>query len=128
MLSEYQVREYGIVVDSVATKHLTTDGRQGTQTLYASSLVKCPLIDRGGLMGLRLYPFEEGDIDKYEIFTITSDEPWKPRSFQYGKSINLAQNRTKIKPTKVIQNVQVVGGILIIMTQVITTCLFMDLK
>src|SRR5687767_15080716 len=30
LLSEYQVREFGLVVDSVATKHLSTQGTQGT--------------------------------------------------------------------------------------------------
>ena len=50
--SEYQIREHGIVVDSIAKKHLTTDGKLGTQTLYASDLVKCPLVDRGGFNGL----------------------------------------------------------------------------
>ena len=92
LLSEYQIREYGIVVDSVALKHLTTDKRRGTQTLYASDVVKCPLIDRGGLMGLKLYPYEEGDEDKYEIFNITSDEPWKPRSYQNGNKAYLSKN------------------------------------
>src|SRR5574339_995923 len=41
LLSEYQVREHGVVIDSVASKHLTTDGKRGTQTLYASESVKC---------------------------------------------------------------------------------------
>ena len=109
LLSEYQVREYGIVVDSVATKHLTTDGKRGTQTLYASDVVKCPLIDRGGLMGLRLYPFEEGDEDKYEIFTITSDEPWVPRTFQDGNKAYVTKNLTKNNSLKIVQNVQLKG-------------------
>ena len=33
-------------------------------------------------MGVTLYPVEDGDEDKYEIFDITSDQPWVPRSFQ----------------------------------------------
>ena len=81
LLSEYQVREYDIVVDSVASKHLTTDKRRGTQTLYASEHVKCTLIERGGLIGIKLYPVEDGDEDKYVIFTITSDNLWRPRAF-----------------------------------------------
>lgn len=54
-------------------------------------------------MGLKLYPFEEGDEDKYEIFTITSDKPWVPRTFQDGNKVYLAKN----KPLKIIQNVHV---------------------
>ena len=72
-LSEYQMREHGIVVDSVASKHYTAQGVPGTQTLYASDVVRCPLVDRGGLMGITLYPVEDGDEDRYEIFDITSD-------------------------------------------------------
>ena len=46
LLSEYQVREYSIVIDFVASKHLTTDGKRGTQILYAFEHVKCPLNDK----------------------------------------------------------------------------------
>lgn len=92
LLSEYQIRKYGILVDSVASKHLTTNGQKGTQTLYASNEVKCPLNDRRGLMGLKLYPYEEGVEDRYEIFTITSDEPLRPRSYQDRKTAYMAQN------------------------------------
>ena len=42
-------------------------------------------------MGLKLYPYEEGDEDKYEIFVIISDEPWKPRSFQDGNKAYLVK-------------------------------------
>src|SRR5688500_12013295 len=41
LISEYQVREHGIVVDFVASKHLTTNGKRVTQTLYVSDEVKC---------------------------------------------------------------------------------------
>jgi len=51
------------VVYSVASKQLTTDGKRGTQTLYASEHVKCPLIDRGGLMGIKLYLVKDDDED-----------------------------------------------------------------
>jgi hypothetical protein len=81
LLSEYQMREHGIVVDSVASKHFTAKGTPDTQTLYASDVVRCPLLDRGGLMGITLYPVEDGDEEKYEIFDLTSDQTWIPRSF-----------------------------------------------
>ena len=78
LLSEYQMREYGLVVDSVASKHLSAPGTPGTQTLYVTDVVRCPLVDRGGLMGVTLYPVEDGDDNKYEIFNVTSDVPWTP--------------------------------------------------
>ena len=31
LLSEYQIREYGLVIDSVAKKHKSSYGKQGTQ-------------------------------------------------------------------------------------------------
>ena len=46
LLSEYQMREHGLVVDSVASKHFSAPGTPGTQTLYVSDVVKCPLVDR----------------------------------------------------------------------------------
>ena len=36
LLSEYQVREYGLVIDSVAKKHKSAFGNQGTQRFYIS--------------------------------------------------------------------------------------------
>lgn len=42
LLSEYQLREHGVVIDSVARKHLSTGGTYGTQTLYASEGKECP--------------------------------------------------------------------------------------
>lgn len=80
LLSEYQVREYGIVVDSVAKKHLSTGGMHGTQTIYVSKGTECPLIYRGGLMGIQVYPIEDGDEDIYEIINMTSSKPWIPKS------------------------------------------------
>ena len=49
LLAEYQMREFGLIVDSVATKHYTAPNVPGTQTLYVSDIVKCPMVDRGVL-------------------------------------------------------------------------------
>ena len=62
LLSEYQVREDGIVVDAVASKHLTTNERKRIQTFYASEHVKCPLTDRRGLMRIKLYPMMKSNM------------------------------------------------------------------
>lgn len=92
LLSEYQLREYGIVVDSVASKHFTTDGKKGTQALYATSKVNCTLLDRGGLMGIKLYPVEDGDEDEYKVYTITADQLWHLRAFQEGKAYTVQKS------------------------------------
>jgi len=105
LLSEYQSRDHRIIVDSVGTKHLTSNGTRGTQTLYASNLVKCPLIDKGGLMGLELYPVEEGNEDRYEIVTITSSNLWKPRRCQDATKTILEEKKARKVPLKVIEKI-----------------------
>ena len=82
LLSEYQIREYGLVIDSVATKHMSTHGRKGTQRFELNKWVYINFEDRGGLMGFEILPIEEGDEEKYDIFTITSPERWYPHKFQ----------------------------------------------
>ena len=37
-------------------------------------------------MGIKVYPVEDGDEDKYEIFTITTKNSWRTRAFQEGKA------------------------------------------
>src|SRR6476620_3322109 len=82
LLSEYQIREYGLVIDSVAKKHKSSHGKQGTQRFEINSWVHIDFEDRGGLMGFEILPIEDGDEDKYETFTITSPERWNPHKFQ----------------------------------------------
>jgi hypothetical protein len=84
LLAEYQMQEFGLIVDSVATKHNSAPNVPGTQTLYVSDVVRCPLVDRGGLMALVLHPVEDGDEDKYEIFDVTSDYPWTPCHYMHN--------------------------------------------
>lgn len=57
---------------------ITRKGTPGTQTLYALGSVRCPLWERGGLMGIMLYPVEDGDEDLYENFKLTFDQPCVP--------------------------------------------------
>src|SRR5688500_2361636 len=59
--SEYQLKEHGVVVNSVARKHLSTGGIHQTQTLFVSKETVFPLIDRESLMGIQIYPIENGD-------------------------------------------------------------------
>ena len=92
LLSEYQVREYGFVIDSVAEKHLKSPDVYGTQRLTLNEDVHIPFLDRGGIMGFEILPVEEGDIDevdpKFDIFEITGPKRWTParfRSVNHGK-------------------------------------------
>jgi hypothetical protein len=61
LLSEYQIREYGLVIDSVARKHKSAHGKQGTQCFQLSQHVYVNFEDRGGLMGFEILPYEDDD-------------------------------------------------------------------
>ena len=74
LLSKYQVREYGLVIDSVARKHMSAHGKRGTQRFEVNSLVIIESEDRGGLVGFEILPIEERDEDRYDIITITNFE------------------------------------------------------
>ena len=82
LLSEYQIREYGLVIDSVAKKHKSVHGKPGTQCFCVSSDVYIDFEDRGGLMGFQMLPIEEGDEQRYDVFTITNPIRWTPRKFK----------------------------------------------
>lgn len=82
LLSEYQIREHGLVIDSIAKKHMSAHGKRGTQRFQVNPWVHIDLEDREGLMGFEILPFENGDEDKYDIITITSPKRWYPNKFQ----------------------------------------------
>ena len=78
LLSEYQVREHGLVIDSVAQKHRTINNKYGTQQLYLNDVLRIPFVDQGGLMGFEILPYVDGDEARMEVHTITQNTPWKP--------------------------------------------------
>ncbi|HEY8522856.1 MAG TPA: hypothetical protein VIL14_03765, partial [Nitrososphaeraceae archaeon] len=82
LLSEYQIREYGLVIDSVAKKHYSSTKTKGTQRFQVNQWVHINFEDRGGLMGFELMPIEKGDEQRYDVITITSPEKWIPHKFQ----------------------------------------------
>ena len=47
LLSEYQIRDHGLVIDSVARKHKSTHGKPGTQCFCVNSDVYIDFEDRG---------------------------------------------------------------------------------
>jgi hypothetical protein len=81
LISEYQVRENGIAIDSVSRRHKNVNGTFGTQRMILSENVHVPFVDRGGLLGYEILPWKEGDEFVYDVFDITRDTPWKPRRF-----------------------------------------------
>ena len=81
LLSEYQIREYGLIIDSVAKKHRTGNGTRGTQRFQVNEWVHINFEDRGGLMGFEILPIEQGDEERYDIINITSPDRWRPHKF-----------------------------------------------
>ena len=104
LLSEYQIREHGYIVDSVATKHKTSLNTYGTQRIVLNDVLHLPFEDRGGLMGLEILPIEDGDIDevdpKYDIFELTDSKKWIPARFR----INTASTNDTITQTTNIES------------------------
>ena len=85
LLSEHQVRNKGIIIDSCSTTHLTnylppTYGRQQLEWTNDDGTIDwAPMIDRGGHMGIPLFPYEPGDNTKLQIINITSSDQWIPQ-------------------------------------------------
>lgn len=82
LISEYQVRDYGLVIGSVTRKHRSIHGNSGTQCFCVNSDVLIDFKDRGGLKGFELLPTEHGDEDRYNIITTTSPLRWTPREYK----------------------------------------------
>jgi hypothetical protein len=80
--SEYQTREFGLVMDSVATKHRSSHGNFGTQRLELRENEWLPFEDRGGMMGFEIHPYADGDNDVLEIIQVTSSDVWRPSRFR----------------------------------------------
>ena len=83
LLSEYQMRDHGIIVDSCASTHLLslnpeTYGTQQISCQYNGDTHHSSLINRGGTMGLPMYQIKDGDMDNLPVIEVTSSTPWIP--------------------------------------------------
>ena len=98
LFSEYQVRDHGLIIDSTSKRHRGVDGQPGRQMLKISSELTVPMQDRGGLMGIEILEWNEGDEDRFEVFEITRNEIWKPRLFRKLQSVLAAPRIPKPDP------------------------------
>ncbi len=78
LISKYQARDYGTIIDSVSHHHKSINGSYGTQRMMVSPDLFVPLVDRGGLLGFEILPWERGDEELCDIYTITSAASWNP--------------------------------------------------
>lgn len=76
VLSEYQVQECGLVIDSVAKKHSSVYGKQGTQCFQLNQSSCIYFEDRGALMCFEIFPIEDDDEKMYDVINITSPFRW----------------------------------------------------
>ena len=97
LLSEYQIQEHGLIIDSVVKKYFSTFGRKGAQRLELTPEFHIDLEDRGGLMGFELLPIEDGDEDKDKIIIITSPEKWIPHQFDDLSHVLEVQNTMEME-------------------------------
>ena len=79
LISEYQVRNNGCVIDSVSKKHRKSlSGDKGTQTFYPRDDYPVPFTLKRGLMGFQIQEPTQEEIDSLEHIVITTDHPWNP--------------------------------------------------
>ena len=85
LLSEYQIRQYGKIIDSCSTKHFLSSkpALKGTQRFEITDDNYINLVDRGGLMGVPMFDYDKGDDLKYPVIEITSKELWTPYRHRY---------------------------------------------
>jgi hypothetical protein len=84
LLSEYQIREYGKVIDLCAENHVVSSNPRlmGRQRLDVNDNVHIPMEDRGAIMGIHILQYEENDDHRYPIHEITSKATWVPFRYQ----------------------------------------------
>ena len=95
LLSEYQIREHRLILDSVASKHKTGPKSYGTQRFHVNEHVHIPFVDRGGLMGCEAMPYEDGNDEKYDIIEITHSDKWVPARFKQKKNKKKEETRVE---------------------------------
>ena len=85
LISAFQVRNSGVILDSVARNHrLTHDGLYGTQSIYhdaddPNSRIEFTLMN--GLMTFEVSKPSMKDIRTMPIFWLTANNKWQPSSF-----------------------------------------------
>ena len=83
LLSEFQMRQYGCIVDSVSNQHLLSfAGTKGTQCLQPTPDITIPFVLNAGLMTFMHRLPTATDLGTLPIIDITADQPWNPANHQ----------------------------------------------
>jgi hypothetical protein len=79
LLSESQMRNHGLIVDSTSSKHIGIDGLPGTQSFYSpDKQLQFRFTQRAALMVLPHRPPTDDEIATLPHFEITSRQLWHP--------------------------------------------------
>jgi hypothetical protein len=94
LLSEYQIREYGKVIDSCAETHVISSNPRlmGKQRFEINDDVHIHMEDRGAIMGIPILQYEEDDDKRYPIFEITSKATWVPYRYRHAETSTTSTN------------------------------------
>ena len=93
LLSEYQMREHGTLVDPTPRHHKTCDNKTyGTQCMWldpTDSNTKLDLIIQGAITGLKYYQCTQEDFENEDLphYVMTSPEEWQPQD-HYHDGVN----------------------------------------
>ena len=90
LLSEYQAREFGTVINSVARRHLP-DEAVHAQSLSPAEDVYIPFQVRQALMTLTIRPPTEAELRDLHFYDLTAETPWKPYEFNDDESFTTCE-------------------------------------
>ena len=84
LISEFQVREYGKILDSCSRTHIASSEPllYGKQRFEVTTDDHIPLENLGAIMAFEILPYNDGDDRKYPIIEINSKEIWVPKRYR----------------------------------------------
>jgi hypothetical protein len=90
LLSKYQIRKYGFVIDSVAKKHRKSSTNMGSQQFVLSQHLLVPFDDRQGITDFH------NSKPLYDVFEITGAAKWTSSQFCLSSLYLLVHTSTPI--------------------------------
>jgi hypothetical protein len=88
LLSEFQMREHGLIVDSTSKKHKNRDGSFGTQQIYIpNNDISIPLYLTSGLMTSPHREPTDEELATLPKVELTSPDIWNPRDHIHDDAI-----------------------------------------
>ena len=85
LISEFQVREAGNIIDSVSKRHTGVDGNPGTQCMKLKGddddMVTIPFITRSGLMTFEHWEPTDDELHDLPRVYLSEKAPWNPSKY-----------------------------------------------